>query len=443
MTKLIRLPQTDLNATYARKVSNTLIKHYHVPSVLMHFLGQSPDLAVKEFVAKEIGVADSTNIEIVNSKSPIGLQTLDAPQVLEGLPKIKKQLAKDRRLHKNAFNSCLLQYNGYVFGNTLGERHNIPSGFSWAAVGFALVTLVTYPLNRVIRGLNRVIGLFRIKVRTDGAFFSDEVLYTAPKTLSELPEMGKVRRVSPATYLSVAFNEGQLVQAVEILRSDLQKLSDKKLILGSFSMPKMKALVNVNSCGELSYTLFCFPFLDRTRLYKLVGCENPLLFNKLYPRLEALKKMVDIQSETFEGGIGVDLRTQVDYTIEHVNIINLREEGERGYEQTGVDQGIYNRLTRCIEILDIEDEFNMYYPYLGKRTLEKVNKAASAVAAIVIPENSPNKKMLENLLNKAKYLIPKALQSMLNRPIVGLKPPIVSFTGIDVDAPTLVSDKKE
>ena len=299
MIILRRLTAFNLATTYARVLESNKICHYYVTHAKTLTDPKSAEEMIVEYIKKETG-DDSVIIEEtkINNAYGIGLESVQlAKDVLQDLPKVKKQL------EKREVKSQILQYN---------QRD------PWYKY---LLNPIAIPYNWIVSKINakwadyqwKKLGGFPKTKLGEGGYLD---LRNQIKSIPLLPIAGLRRYCTPCHFLTVTFDESNRSEAIKILQNDLNILSDKKLIMGHLAMPFQLQLADAVGSGELSYVIGCFLFVDDRRIEKLMGKNNwrEASFNKL-----GLNTLLGLKTETFEGGLSdVDLRKK--YEIEEINI---------------------------------------------------------------------------------------------------------------------------
>jgi len=266
---------SSLEIVYSRRLTPHRLKHYtfHFSDIL--FSGKSPDIFAIERIAKLEGIGlDEVEIKGGSLQGPPAeevLKSKEAPSVLEGLSKVRKQLLKSK-------------------GYGLVHQYLVPKSNPLFCF-----------LGRFIGSLNQLIGkvnLFLARIRC--------------LTIPTLPEPEYDHRMTQATCLSIIFEAEDLEKAVSIFRNDLSTLADRKLIVGHLAMPSMMLLADTVGSGQSTYVMFCYLFLDQDRL-----AEVPGYIPNSY-KLQ-LGELLGIKCEGTEGGIGCrDLEPSLKYNIERV-----------------------------------------------------------------------------------------------------------------------------
>jgi hypothetical protein len=254
MIKLKRLAVIDLNTRYARVLEGNKIKHYIVPFNVSS-LGSNSDDIVKKHVAKELNVSlEEVQIEERMLSDKDRKLVKEVPEVLKGLKKVKKQLLK-RKINKQL----------YVY------THDT----------------LTNPLHKILRSGLRMLNFLLKPFKKHVKF---EVLHKKTGLHMDL-ECSWIRRVSPCSYLTVAFEESDRQKAYEMLRNDLKILADKNVILGHMQMPFTMEMVDSIGSDQKKFILACFLFTDWNKISESVNVNERL----------PLKAHLGLKTESFEG----------------------------------------------------------------------------------------------------------------------------------------------
>ena len=327
MIKLRQTATIGISSTYARMIEENKIKHYYVSHAKALTETKTAEEMIAEYVKKETGEDVVFETIKVNNAYGVGIDAVQLTKdVLEDLPKVKKQLEKrevrsalyqyNRRSewYKYLFNPIAIPYNWIV-----GKINSKWADHQWKKLGGIPTDRFEY-----LNALSKI------------------------KYIPYLPVAGCFRYVTPCHYLAVTFDESNRAEAVNALQKDLKILGDKKLIIGHLAMPFQIQLADTVGSGELSYVLACFLFVDGLKLRKLVGKANydAVQCNKL-----SLNLLLGLKTEAFEGGLSeVDFRKK--YEIETVNIFeHERQEHWDAYVENWEEQqeAIKKRAKRTAE----------------------------------------------------------------------------------------------
>lgn len=377
MSKITLRPiaTTDLYVTYARVMEPGKIRHYRVPyseqlmyttealertrkdleareyqrlydeavkaGKLAEFGENPPKVKVEEPIAKtpkdlirEHILAEEPNAEIeflegVTSLQPNSPLTLTEANLLENDPEIEAALKKVQ------VKSVLYQYNEITFSPNKAQK---VLGYLTRAIN----RFIIFPINRLIYKLR--INDFDWTYQPDFAPYSASIeaqdvenfqKHLAKKSafrrfVARIPQITPlnpmeetyVRKVVPAQYLTVAYEEGNEAKAKEIILDDLRKIHSKGLIMGSFLMPKIIMLADVIGNGLHKAVIFLSLFVDYEKMMK----EHGLSLTKMPP--QPLKTLYGIKTDTIEGGITTFDELQSKNEIEEV-IVNPISKAKR------------------------------------------------------------------------------------------------------------------
>jgi hypothetical protein len=276
------------------------IKHYYVSHAKALTDSKPVEEMIVEYVKKETGEDVVIETRKVNNAYGIGVAAVqEAKDVLENLPKVKKQLEKlevKSVLHQynrqDPWYKYLLNPIAYVW-NWFAVKINAKwSNAQWEELG----------------------GFPKTKLGPRGLF----ALRDRIKSIPLMPIAGWRRCVTPCHYLSISFDESNRGKAVEILQNDLKILADKKLIVGHLAKPFQLQLADVTGADELSYVLACFLFIDDHRLKKLLGKKDQEYWTEI-SKNDPLNRLLGLRTETGEGCVG-NSELRKEYLIEEVNI---------------------------------------------------------------------------------------------------------------------------
>ena len=294
MIKLRRLTPISLCVSYAQTIDENTIRHYHVPYAKSLAGTKTPDELIIEYLNKDGSQPIQIEAPIRNTHGvdPI-LGVQEAKDVLEDLPKVKKQLEKVE------CKSAVYQYS----------RRS-----EWYKY---LLNPIAIPYNWLVNKINAEWADRQWKKlpKPQDRFEYLDSLATI-KSVSLLSVAGLYRWATPCRFLSVTFDESNRAEAVRILQNDLKILADKKLIMGHLQKPFTLQLADTVGSVELSYVLACFLFVDDKRIEKFVGKDR---FRTEGYKSLSLNTLLGLKTESVEGGLGeVSLRKK--YVIEDVNI---------------------------------------------------------------------------------------------------------------------------
>jgi hypothetical protein len=278
------------------------IRHYRVSPAKTLTDNRTAEEMILEYVRKETGEDVVVETTKINNTYGIGIGPFQqAKDVLENLPKVRKQLEKQE------VKSIIHQYNARS---------------PWWQYLFHPIVI---PYNWIVSKINAKWEDFQWKKM--GGFPNDRFEYldalSSLKRLPYLPKAGLYRYCTPCHFLTVTFDESTRDLGVKALQNDLKILADKKLIIGHLALPFQIQLADVVGSGESSYVIGCFLFVDDKRFEKLVGKEN-FRRDKQLP----LKTLLELKTETFEDGLSdVDFRRK--YEIEEVDIFEHEHQERR------------------------------------------------------------------------------------------------------------------
>ena len=375
MIKLHRLAVTTLSLDYSRELLSDgpkrKLRHYKVPMSWPLLKGQTADALVRDYIAKTDGVSTS---DIIIDSPPIVVETAqglvqgpaiitkECPEILVGLPKVKKQLER----HK--CDTLIYQYVGTL--PSLKDRlYNVFSEF---------VNRVTSLINRPLAAIQRL--FLRIKPSGDDIWFCDRRI----KFIPAMKLIPRPHHIVPCRFLAVAFEQSDTEKAIEIMRTDLSKLADQDLILGHLAMPSIIELADTIGSGQKTYALFCFLFVDEGKLLK----SNGLTYLDLKPNELMLRKLLGLRTESYEGSLTViaELDHHQKYDIEVVSI--GQEERESRHE------AYIESYHKQREAIDAADQLNK----------ERDLNNEIAYKQKIKEENEEKQKNLDTLLIAAKYI---------------------------------------
>jgi hypothetical protein len=385
MITLQPLQPFSLSQVFSRRLApdeaqgrSNVIRHYNV-SLVHSMLSPVPATElVRQYIVDNEGFKPE-EIQFLPLKShsitTAAPPTVPAPYVLLNHRKLRKQLERVKCPH------LIYQYFG---------MDNFP--FKYRVWNFFALKI-----NKAIDLVGYLVAKRKNKTLTLDTFAYFNYEYAALETKYpgismarsltwRLPTFMPFRRVSPCSFLSLAFEESDQERAAAVIRSDLQKLSDLGLILGHFSMPAEMVLYDTIGCGSKIKALFCFLFINFTKLAELKGL-TPIEIPYNLP----LNTLLGLRCETPEGGVGniPELDPSKKYVVETVNILDSKNNIRQAYEQSYLD------------------------------SVETVNRIAKRDADLNRIQEA-NKKLLDETSHLA------GLGAL-----------------IDVDVPTLISDKKE
>lgn len=282
IAELRQLATYSLSLIFARQMGPNQIIHYKLSSAAIiagHFEGKTPTEVVKEHVLREEGVTDVVFLEPRNDGRDN--KTEDVTDiVLAGRKDILKSLRKVKS------ERLLLAYD--VYDKTYKSRYLYP-----------VLRKVNTLMHKLDDMAGRVRNFFKPYVFGDtmgvyfkrGTYYFNLPLFTVPED--------KEIRLSPAVTFSVAFEDGDEVEAVNSLRHDLAVLESNGLILGHLQMPAMTVLADVTGSPKTTFVIYCMVHIDTYKVRELLG-EN----GDKNARIETtLKEDFALTTPTFEGSV--------------------------------------------------------------------------------------------------------------------------------------------
>jgi hypothetical protein len=319
MITLRELATVDLSRTYARQMGGNKIRHYKV-SYAACMLGNDPVELIKKHIAKEEGETEFEVIPYVNNST---VRVAQALMVLQDHPEIYNALTQ------LTCKSILLQRAIYPKVTLKQKVRNF----------FANL------LNTVVDFLNR--PLIKIQHWYYGidvaSYYNSDIAFDHEKEEEFQNLLAKVKliprvslieayvrmQVTPCTYLSVGFEEGDEEKAVNALLDDLKYCHENGLILGNLTLPSTMLLADTVGSGKGSFVLFCFLFLDHDKIAEMNGVhthELPQHPEKLLPlktissegSLKYLDGLSPSQKYEIEAVILAD-RTDENFQVYHEN----------------------------------------------------------------------------------------------------------------------------
>lgn len=294
---------SDLSVRYARALEGNKIVHYRVGAhdlLISKFSNKSPLDLVKEhiiategpteFEVLELSALDSNMLRYKETEATEG-GVLKIEDITDILLKDRSDLKK--ALSKKVVNTVLLQEAVYK------------SPFSriiCKAANFA---------NTIIKKINRVI----LRIKGIDGLDPDYNFAPIPGLIRIFDISNQLtRKITPCSFLVVAFEEGDLKEATDSIISDLDILLKNKLIRGTLAKPFLMPLADSIGAGKRVYVIGVYVFADLDKVRDMAGFESPLHVPMGYNLLAD----IGIKNSVSEGGInylnGVDPRTKYEIT---------------------------------------------------------------------------------------------------------------------------------
>lgn len=216
LIKLNELGRTDLNKVWVRSMGGNRLRHYKA-SITAIILDKKPLEEIKTLIEKE-GIE---NVELQVVPNSVGF---NGTMQIEDVSNIVFKDGNYRELKK-----VLKKVNTKYLIHQV-TKLSIPKRM----------------FNVLAKVLNKV-------------GFSLETFYTESFC-------------TPVDFLSVAFEESQIEQAIQALFGNLEVLRQKNLIMGHFVMPSMLQLADDRvGAGEKYFALVCFPIRSRKGMVEQFG----------------------------------------------------------------------------------------------------------------------------------------------------------------------------
>lgn len=289
---------TDLNIKYARDMGNNKVRHYMVPYMFLLMTGADSERIVSEYI--QINEPEVTKITFVkpevktysDKESAKGttngsaLQAIDMTEAVLGKnPEIRKSLERVK-----SKNLLLQTMEVSVLDKFLDKIQDF---------------LLTAKL-KFIHGYEQFAKRGELM---DHLFVSkNEGVYFA-----KFNRRAK-RKVTQCSFLSYCYDDSCEKEAIEALLLDLHILNQRGLIMGHLAMPSSLVLANTIGIGPLPRVLFCFLFVDKEKLAKQLNKKvEELPSNPLF--------LIEVKSETQEGGVGPKISKKPDPEIEEINVM--------------------------------------------------------------------------------------------------------------------------
>lgn len=312
------LPLSDLSIKYARFCGDGRVTHYSVPFASI-VLGGDPKELVSNFIKK---TEPDAELEFL-PPAHVDSQRVAAPYVL----------ANDEDI-RNALEAKEIKSNLYQYLD-LSNLTRTQLVISWIA----------YHVNPIINFFNR--GLNIVQQKFYNVHPIDHFLDTEDETVEQrisreqaisaklekfkfLPlvptfEEQYVRKITPAIYHALAYDEDKEDEAAAILRADLRKYQDLGAIMGHLSMPSTIEVGEFVGTGKRRFILFCFLFID---MYKVPG------FNPLVPPKFVHTPVDGIVSAAWEGCYVSLPELTTEFQVETINVAESYDDNLAAYHDS-------------------------------------------------------------------------------------------------------------
>lgn len=334
MIELRRLAITDLSQSFARQMGDNKIRHYRVTAhglVMSKFTG----LTAEDLVKEHIKTVEGNTEEVIVLSPRLGTaffhSTNNDPDVLQ-VKDVSHIVLKNRTdiefsLAQRKMDSVLHQYNE--------DPTPLRSKF---------LSPITTFINKGLCKINGLLRDFQLKDLDLERLDRFEYLNLKYFQIPLLPMYGMIRKISPCSYIAVGFEEDDIQEAVETFLQDLKILNDRDLIMGHLCMPSMILLADIVGSGKVSCVLFCFLFVDQTKLMKECGVDS---YQDL-PRKPLT--LVGVKNEVEEGGINYLNGKEPGYKYE-IEVVNVTIGTPEGARQAHIDNyndtiGLVNEVAK-------------------------------------------------------------------------------------------------